>query len=35
MVDVQMREFVRETESVLCRIASRDCFEHAIAYFIS
>ena len=34
MVDVQMREFVRETGSVLCRIASRDCFEDVIAYFI-
>ena len=34
MVDVQMREFVRETGSELCRIASRDCFEDVIAYFI-
>ena len=27
-------EFARETGSVLCRIASRDCFEDVIAYFI-
>ena len=27
-------EFASEAGSVLCRIASRDCFEHAIAYFI-
>ena len=27
-------EFARETGSVLCRIASRDCSEDVIAYFI-
>ena len=27
-------EFASETGSVLCRIASRDCFEDVIAYFI-
>lgn len=34
MVYVQMREIARDWVG-LCRIASRDCFEDAIAFFIA